>query len=193
MTYEGPDAVERLKAGNSRFAENNASGRFSAEQRAAGLSGQTPWAVIVGCSDSRVPVEAVFDADVGDLFVVRTAGHVLAQASLASIRFAVEKLGVRTVVVLGHEDCGAVQAALAGDAPEWLSPIVDHIDVEKVDPADAPADADDPLLAAAVDSHVRETVRELERWCHTFVLPPCDAPTIVGGAYKLASGRVHWL
>ena len=91
------------------------------------------------CSD-----EAVFDVGVGELFVVRTAGHVLAQASTASVRFAVEKLGARMVVVLGHEDCGAVQAALSADSPGWLAPIIDHIEV-------------------------------------------------VGAAYKLATGEVHWL
>lgn len=191
-TADAAGVLERLRAGNRRFTEDATDERFSAERRRAALAGQAPCAAVVGCSDSRVPVEAVFDAGPGDLFVVRTAGHVLAAASLASVRFAVEKLGVRVIVVLGHEDCGAVSAALAGDAPEWLAPITRHIDVVSVDPAEAPTDADDSLLAAAVDRHVRDTVSELEAF-FADALPVDQRPTIVGGAYKLASGQVHWL
>lgn len=189
---DGARALEMLRAGNERFAEGRSAGHFFAEQRAASLTGQAPLAAIVGCSDSRVPVEAVFDAGPGELFVVRTAGHVLAEASLASLRFAVEKLGVRLVVVLGHEDCGAVSAALAGDAPEWLSPITRHIRIEGVDPAAAPSDADDALLAAAVDEHVRDTVTELDAFFARTAAGQAP-PTVAGAAYKLASGQVHWL
>ncbi len=189
MTLDPAQALSALKDGNARFAAGEALHRFVSAERAASAAGQRPFAVVVGCSDSRVPVEAVFDAGVGELFVVRTAGHVLAAASLASIRFAVEKLGSQLVVVLGHEDCGAVSAALAGDAPDWLAPIVKRIDVSDVDPDDAPEDADDRALAAAVDHHVRETVDELEDFIGAF---EPDA-VVVGAAYKLASGEVHWL
>jgi carbonic anhydrase len=145
-----------------------------------------------------VPVETVFDSGVGELFVVRTAGHVLTAAGLASLRFAMEKLGVRLIVVLGHEDCGAVAAAFEGDAPEWLQPIVRKIDVSLADAACAPHDADDELLAAAVDNHVRDTVRGVRAWICEFSgasgdVGSDDAPLVVGGAYKLASGEVHWL
>lgn len=193
MTYDPPTALRLLEEGNRRFVEGRSAGHFDAEKRAATVGGQQPWAVIVGCSDSRVPVEAVFDVGVGELFVVRTAGHVLAEASVASIRFAVEKLGVRTVVVLGHEDCGAVSAALAGDAPAWLAPIVDAIDVTKADASAAPHDADDALLAAAVDAHVIDTVAALRALADSYDLPAPELPVIAGGAYKLATGEVHWL
>jgi len=192
MTHAPDTALRLLRDGNRRFVQGTSAGHFSADSRIAGVAGQTPWAVIVGCSDSRVPVEAVFDVGVGELFVVRTAGHVLAEASLASIRFAVEKLGTRAVVVLGHEDCGAVSAALSGDAPDWLAPIVDHICVADVSADDAPIDAEDTLLAAAVDHHVLETVAMLRAWFGELTLP-CDPPVVVGAAYKLASGEVHWL
>lgn len=192
MTHDTASALKMLKGGNRRFVEGSTSGHFSAEQRVLSLAGQRPWAVVVGCSDSRVPVEAVFDAGPGELFVVRTAGHVLAQASLASVRFAVERLGARTVVVLGHEDCGAVAAALAGDAPEWLAPITRHIRIDEIDPSAAPADADDALLAAAVDEHVADTVVELRSFLRE--IGPAGVETqVVGAAYKLASGEVHWL
>lgn len=189
MVLNADTALARLREGNRRFASDGTLHRFAAEERAASAAAQQPWAVVVGCSDSRVPVEALFDVGVGELFVVRTAGHVLAQASLASVRFAVDKLGVELVVVLGHEDCGAVTAALAGDAPEWLTPIVSHIDVSHVDANRAPDDADDAVLAAAVDDHVRDTVAGLRDAARGFAAPT----RIIGGAYKLASGEVHWL
>lgn len=193
MSHDSQTALRLLREGNLRFVEGHSTHHYHAEKRGdAALLGQQPWAAIVGCSDSRVPVEAVFDAGPGELFVVRTAGHVLASASLASIRFAVEKLGVRTVVVLGHEDCGAVSAALAGDAPAWMDPITRHIRVDEIDPSCAPADADDALLAAAVDEHVRDTVTELREFLDE-IAPEYSIAHVVGGAYKLASGEVHWL
>lgn len=192
MPSDTQTALRHLRQGNLRFVEGRTANHYSPENRAESLFGQQPWAVIVGCSDSRVPVEAVFDAGAGELFVVRTAGHVLAQASLASIRFAVEKLGAQTVVVLGHEDCGAVAAALAGDAPEWLYPITRHIRINEIDPSRAPEDADDALLAAAVDEHVRDTVAELREFLDD-ISPERSLAHVVGAAYKLASGEVHWL
>lgn len=191
MILPASEALARLKDGNKRFAGSSSRYRFAAVERESMAGTQRPWAAIVGCSDSRVPVEAVFDVGVGELFVVRTAGHVLAEASLASVRFAAEKLGSRLVVVLGHEDCGAVQAALSGDAPGWLDPIMNHIEVAGVAPGNAPEDADDALLAAAVDEHVRDTVTILRRFVAGFDLE--QPPTVAGGAYKLQSGEVHWL
>ena len=191
MITDNDIALQRLRDGNRRFVGGLSGGQFTAQRSTESAAGQNPWAVVVGCSDSRVPVEAVFDVGVGDLFVVRTAGHVLAAASIASVRFAVEKLGARTIVVLGHEDCGAVSAALAGDAPEWLAPITDHIFIADVDAASAPADADNALLAAAVDRHVLNTVNQLRELIAGFGL---GTETVVSGAaYKLASGEVHWL
>ena len=193
MQVSPKDPLGMLRAGNRRFVDGISSGLFTRDRASASLAGQHPWAVMVGCSDSRVPVEAVFDAGVGELFVVRTAGHVLAEASTASVRFAVEKLGARLVVVLGHEDCGAVEAALREDSPSWLAPITDHIDVAHVEVAAAPADADaeHALLAAAVDSHVRATVRELRELARAYDV--VEDVTVAGAAYKLATGEVHWL
>lgn len=192
MPNDPARSLDRLREGNRRFVEGHSASRYVTEQREAGLSGQRPWVAVVGCSDSRVPVEAVFDAGPGELFVVRTAGHVLAEASLASLRYAVESLDVRTVVVLGHEDCGAVTAALAGNVPDWLTPITRHIRIEGIDPSAAPSDADDALLAAAVDEHVRDTVAELRAFFAEAGLSVAQ-PIVVGGAYKLSSGEIHWL
>ena len=142
---------------------------------------QRPWAVIVGCSDSRVPVEVVFDAGPGELFVIRVAGHVMSDAGYASARYAVEMLGTKLVVVLGHEDCGAVTAAREGDAPAWLAPITDHIHFQP-----------DATLAEAVDQHVLESVDEVRAWFADNALDVAT-PHVVGAAYQLASGEVHWL
>jgi carbonic anhydrase len=173
-------ALHNLREGNERFAEGRQKPHLSPAERSALTVGQRPWAVIVGCSDSRVPVEALFDVGPGDVFVVRTAGHVMAEAGYASVRYAVQELGANLVVVLGHEDCGAVAAALSGDAPEYLRPVTDHVH------------ANAGTLAEAVDEHVAESVSELRVWFDEVGFS-ADRPVVIGAAYQLASGEVHWL
>ena len=187
MPHNSNEVLLRLKEGNRRFVEGRSNpDRYTPECRAAALEGQDPWAVIVGCSDSRVPVEVVFDAGVGDLFVIRTAGHVLCETGYASVRFAVEKLGATTVVVLGHDHCGAVTAALTGGSPEWLDPVVQRVRVK------AAQSVDEEMIAAAVDGHVHSTVAALRDWFaqHGVGHEPL---VVAGAAYRLDSGEVHWL
>ncbi len=106
-------AIRRLIDGHRRFVAGERAGHTSDRQRREGLvDGQQPFAVVVGCSDSRVPPEIVFDQGLGDLFVIRVAGNIITPAVTGSVEFAVEELGTRLVVVLGHTRCGAVQAAL---------------------------------------------------------------------------------
>lgn len=178
-SHSAETALARLREGNRRFVEGHARPRYSAAARAALTEGQRPFAVIVGCSDSRVPVETVFDAGMGELFVIRSAGHVISEAGYVSARYAVEELGAPLVVVLGHEACGAVSAAFSGDVPGWLSPVTDHISVQA------------PTLAQAIDDHVRESVREISTWFAENA-PQLDV-TVTGAAYQLSSGEVHWL
>ncbi|WP_425060305.1 Carbonic anhydrase [Sporomusa carbonis] len=107
-------ALEKLINGNKRYVmERYAKGNIGPTRRLELVKGQDPFAVILGCSDSRIPPEIVFDQGLGDLFVVRTAGQVVDDVVLGSIEYAVDHLAVRLIVVLGHEDCGAVKAALA--------------------------------------------------------------------------------
>lgn len=187
MPHDSNEALQRLKEGNRRFVEGRSNpDRYTPASRAAALEGQNPWAIVVGCSDSRVPVEVVFDAGVGDLFVIRTAGHVLCETGFASVRFAVEKLGATTVVVLGHDHCGAVTAALTGDSPEWLEPVVQRVRVESADRVD------EEMIAAAVDGHVLETVEVLREWFEQHD-DGYATPVVAGAAYRLDSGEVHWL
>lgn len=111
-----PDtALARLKAGNTRFVSGNLSHPNQGPERRAKLTGgQHPFAIILGCADSRTAPEVVFDQGLGDLFVVRTAGNVVDDVALGSIEYAVEHLGASLIVVLGHENCGAVKATLDG-------------------------------------------------------------------------------
>ncbi len=126
MAERGPGQVlERLKQGNSRFLE-----RVGADEplRAELATRQQPLAIVLGCADSRVAPEIVFDTELGKLFVVRVAGNVANTASIASIEYAVAHLGARLIVVLAHESCGAVAAALeGGDVGKNLSHLLEHI------------------------------------------------------------------
>ena len=107
-------ALTRLRDGNQRFASNRSIARFFSDpdRRAELISGQEPFAVILGCSDSRVPAEIVFDQGLGDLFVIRVAGNIVAPSQVGSVEFAAERFGTRLVVVLGHSTCGAILATL---------------------------------------------------------------------------------
>lgn len=147
--------------------------------RAQLVLGQRPWAAILGCSDSRVPPEIVFDQGLGDLFVVRTAGHVCDPVVLASLRYAVEHLGVPLVVVLGHTGCGAVKAALAQEDPAnplfvALRPAVDRARLLPGDPVEA-----------AVRLHIQAVASAVRR--------ALASAAVVGAIYDLASGRVEFL
>lgn len=180
MSHPADIALEKLREGNERFAEGHPRRHFSAAERAGLVDGQQPWAAIVGCADSRVPVEVLFDVGPGEVFVVRSAGHVMSEAGYASIRYAVEELGAELVVVLGHEGCGAVEAARDGNAPAYLAPVTDHIHTNA------------PTLSEAVDQHVRESVAELRDWFDEAGFSASDV-AILGGTYQLASGEVRWL
>ena len=113
-------AIEILEDGNARFTRGESTHPNQSQERVKMVAPkQAPFAIILSCSDSRVPPEVIFDQGIGDLFVVRTAGHVPDDAGIASIEYAVEHLGVRTIVVMGHESCGAVKAAMS--TPEGKS------------------------------------------------------------------------
>lgn len=166
------EAMQRLKDGNQRFAADKATHeRQHADRRAEVAKGQKPFAIVVCCSDSRVSPEIVFDQGLGDLFVVRTAGNVVDDVGLGSIEYAVEHLGTRLVVVVGHTECGAVSAAVSGGevhghlraVVEAIKPAVEKVKGQAGDPVDN-----------AVRANVRETVKHLEvpaRCCRTASRP----------------------
>ncbi|MFZ0790021.1 MAG: carbonic anhydrase, partial [Chromatiaceae bacterium] len=108
------EALERLREGNLRYSSNVRSleALMSHTRRADLVAGQEPFAIVLGCSDSRVPAELVFDQGLGDLFVIRVAGNIVAPSQIGSVEFAATRYGTRLVVVLGHSQCGAILATL---------------------------------------------------------------------------------
>ncbi|WP_243373055.1 carbonic anhydrase [Geotalea sp. SG265] len=126
---EPEEGIKRLLEGNKRFVEARVTGpNRKPARRAAIAQGQNPFAIIIGCSDSRVPPELLFDQGFGDLFVIRTAGNIVDSIALGSIEYAVDHLGAKLIVVLGHERCGAVDATIkGGDAPSHIKTLVDTI------------------------------------------------------------------
>lgn len=204
------DPIERLLAGNARWVEGHpAHFNQDRDRRRETAQGQQPFAVVVGCADSRVPPEIVFDQGLGDLFVVRCAGNVLDDLALASIEYAVEHLGARTIVVLGHERCGAVQAALqGGELPghlrflaRALAPHLENVrrklppaSSEEAEGAHAPARIPAELLDQGVRDNVAAIVGELEG-CEPILaeLEHAGELRIVGARYDLDSGKVEIL
>ena len=195
------EALERLRAGNQRFvAEQGSHARVGEERRSELTSGQAPFAVILGCADSRVPAEIVFDQGFGDLFVIRVAGNIAGPSQIGSAEFAAEQLGSRLVVVLGHSGCGAVSATLdsLGGDPSGLSPglraIVDRIR-PSVEPLVRSEAGGDPasLMDRAVQANVRTAVETLRR--QSAVLEELirdDGLLVIGAEYSLETGRVEF-
>lgn len=126
--YDNP-ALQRLMDGNTRYVDGNLNHpHTNSEYRARLVHGQKPFAAILGCSDSRVPLEMVFDQGLGDIFVIRVAGNVANEVTIASVEFAVSVLNVPLVMVMGHQSCGAVTAATTQDTYEgFLHNLIEHI------------------------------------------------------------------
>lgn len=180
-------ALQQLKDGNKRHASAaHRSPRRDAIRRTALASGQKPWGAVLGCSDSRVPPEIVFDQGLGDLFVVRTAGHVCDATVTASLGYAVQHLRVPLVLVLGHCGCGAVNAAIAHRPEE-----PDDCLCTAIRPAIEKARlCEGDLCDQAVRLHVEGMVEYLR---HALSLPEDGGAAVVGGVYDLASGLVEFL
>lgn len=179
------EALERLMAGNARFASGNLRevGRDLARVRQL-TEGQRPFAAILGCADSRVPVEILFDEGFGDIFTVRVAGNVATPEEIASLEYAVAVLGTQLVLVLGHSECGAVAAARAGgDVPGQISALFQHI---------LPSIEDDATLPEAVEANVGYQVRALSRSSTVMSRALEEGSLAVRGAvYELSDGRVR--
>jgi carbonic anhydrase len=184
-------ALAALVAGNQRFATGRPRYGHHVSAAAAASGAQRPYAVVVGCIDSRVPLEAVFDQDFGSICVVRSGGHVLDRAVLGSIEFAVGDLGAPLVVVLGHERCGAVASAVeahrAGTRPAGNVAYL----VREIVPAVAGAGPDDAgLPARAMRAHVARTVRRLLRVPSLRDGARTGRVAVAGAVYDLDTGRV---
>lgn len=184
-------AWQRLAAGNIRFvADRPEHPRQDARRRAELAGGQQPVAAVLGCSDSRVAAEVLFDQGLGDLFVVRNAGQVASASAVASIEYAVAVLGVPLVVVLAHDRCGAVQAAIdtsAPDAPPLPPLIAAHI--EGIRPAVRVAGTD---AAAVGEAHLESSVAAMLAASDLLSAAVADGSVaVVGAQYRLVEGRVE--
>lgn len=182
-------ALEALQDGNARFATaENSSAKPTAHRRGEIATGQHPFAVIVGCADSRVSPELVFDQNLGDLFVIRTAGNLVDDYALGSIEYAVEHLGTRLVVVLGHERCGAVTAALA--SPEAHGHV--HNLVQDLQPAvqSAKGRPGDPLVNT-IAANARLVVDRIQNEAELGELSA--QVLVVPAVYDLDTGRVEFI
>jgi carbonic anhydrase len=194
------DALARLPAGNRRFVTNQTtSDSLDHARRSALAAGQAPFAIILGCSDSRVPAELVFDQGFGDLFVIRVAGNIVAPSQVGSVEFAASRFGTRLVVVLGHSGCGAITATLeevtgrATSQSRNLRSIVNRVrpSVETLLTGHYDEEA---LIREAVRANVRASVNHLRHGSELLEgLSEHDGLAVIGAEYSLDTGVVTFL
>lgn len=193
-------ALEALREGNRRFVEDLRAGGSGAGRRRALPRGQDPLAIVLGCSDARVQAEIVFDQGLGDLFVIRVAGNIVAPSQVGSVEFAAEAFGTRLVVVLGHSNCGAIHATLkqlrrpSQDQSRNLRSIVNRIRpaVEGLLDREQPLDPE-VLVHRAVRANIRMSADHLRHGSE--VLEQAierDGLLVVGAEYSLDSGAVDF-
>lgn len=183
-----------LKEGNQRYQEfNMLHQNLDAARREELVAGQKPMAVVLACSDSRAPVEHIFDQGAGDIFVIRTAGEVLDMAVFASLEFAVDGLGVKNLIVMGHESCGAVKATKAALEGGEIPPGFQRALIEKVSPSILNAKRKGLNTADDFEiEHVRETVDIILDRCPV-IKQGLDEGTlgVIGARYRLGTGAVE--
>jgi carbonic anhydrase len=196
------EALERLREGNRRFVSGvrGSDMRMSQKRRNEVAAGQEPFAIILGCSDSRVPAEIVFDQGLGDLFVIRVAGNIVASSQVGSVEFAAERFGTRLVVVLGHSRCGAVLATLEElmrpreTQSQNLRSIVDRIrpSVEALLATELRNDLE-ALVWHAVRNNVRVSANHLRHGSEVLEqLIQAERVLVVGAEYSLETGVVDF-
>jgi carbonic anhydrase len=201
MIVPAVEALERLREGNRRFASDYGRRAPIDSLRRDLVDGQEPFAIVLGCSDSRVPAEMVFDQSLGDLFVIRVAGNIVAPSQIGSVEFAAERFGTRLVVVLGHSNCGAVLATLeelqhpsGGTHSRNLRSIVDRIrpSVEGLLRGDAGGDPAQ-LVERAVRANIRASADQLKHGSEVLEqLIASDGLAVVGAEYSLQTGVVDF-
>jgi carbonic anhydrase len=195
--WTAEQALARLKEGNERFVRGQGHFPSLPKDILSDLAqGQQPYATVLGCSDSRVPPEVVFDAHLGELFVVRVAGNVLGNAIYGTLQYAGAHLHTPLFVVMGHEGCGAVQAAIAtkfqgAEHKSRIELLVDSIlpALDGIDGSQPP----DALLHCAVETNVRHTIRTLLDTPEARARHATSGMMLVGAIYELQTGRVRFL
>lgn len=203
MTISAQSALGRLREGNRRFVSGNTMLETAAGslRRSQLMESQNPFAIVLGCSDSRVPAEIVFDQGLGDLFVIRVAGNIVAPSQVGSIEFAAARFGTSLVVVLGHSQCGAIQATLeelhrpADSRSRNLRSIVDRVrpSVEALMDLEITLDHDE-LISRAVRANILASVSQLRHGSEILEeLVDKKGLLIIGAEYSLESGVVEFL
>lgn len=201
----GQEVLTLLKEGNARYVDSLTSSDPCMQKRPELVSDQNPLAIILGCSDARVPVEIVFDQGLGDLFVIRVAGNVVAPSQIGSVEFAAEKFDTQLVVVLGHSHCGAVTACVEAmiDPDKYYSPNLQSI-VDRIRPSvynlhelatanGQDVDADE-LVERSISANVRMSVSQLRNGSRALEdLTRSGQLLIVGAEYDLETGKVKFL
>jgi carbonic anhydrase len=196
------EALARLREGNHRFVSSleNPHVPFSAARRNGLTAGQEPFAIVLGCSDARVPAEIVFDQGLGDLFVIRVAGNIVASSQVGSVEFAAARFGTRLVVVMGHSQCGAILATLeelqrpTANQSRYLRSIVDRVrpSVETLLATDLQNDPDS-LVRQAVRANIRVSANHLRHGSEVLEqLIQKDGLLVVGAEYSLETGVVEF-
>lgn len=195
-------ALERLREGNHRFVAGatNGAGHLDPRRRAELADGQAPFAIVLGCSDSRVPAELVFDQGLGDLFVIRVAGNIVAPSQIGSVEFAASRFGTRLVVVLGHSQCGAVSATLeelnqpSAHRSPGLQSIVDRIRSSVEDLLETNLRHDPPaLIRAATRANVRASANQLRHGSQILeTLIRAASLRVIGAEYSVETGLVDF-
>jgi carbonic anhydrase len=195
------DALLRLRDGNLRFARSHSDHAATDERRRRELAGgQEPFAVIVGCSDSRVPAEIVFDQGLGDLFVIRVAGNIMQPSQIGSVEFACSEFGTRLVVVLGHSDCGAIRTTLKvltspeesqsqniAAIVELIRPTIEHV------LQDGDTDDTDGVVERAVRENILASAERLRTGSDLIRhLEAVEGLMIMAAEYSLKTGLVEF-
>ena len=198
MNISASEALAQLKSGNQRFASGSPTHQLASIGRAELLDGQSPKAVVLGCSDSRVPAEIIFDQGLGDLFVIRVAGNIVAPSQIGSVEFAVEQFDTRLVVVLGHSRCGAIKAAIgAMRNPETQHSRNMRSIVDRIRPAIQDLNlenlylSEDKLAELAVKANIFYSIRQLRHASPTIEQFTRESRgEIIGAEYSLETGIV---
>ncbi len=188
------EAKKLLMDGNARFVSAKVLGEdLSQTTREKLAKGQAPFAVVVTCSDSRVPPELIFDQGLGDIFIIRTAGNVVDPVTIGSVEYGAAHCKAPLLVVMGHESCGAVKATVEGGKPEGSIGSI----VAKIQPSLAKVKAggakEDELVEKTVDENIKAVIAELEKSPVIEELVKGGKLTIVGAKYHLETGEVEWL
>ena len=190
------EALFRLMDGNERFSNDESLHPNRCSETKSGLiKQQKPFVAVLSCSDSRVPIEIIFDAGLGDIFSVRTAGHVLSKEVIGSLEYAVKELGVKLIMILGHENCGAIQTAIETYQSETYDQLSENLQsiMNHIYPAieDLRCDSED-FLDSAIKSNIAYQVEDLMKKDDYIAKKAASGEImLIGAEYSLATGKVQ--